>query len=200
MQVDDGLAARGGKEEGAVFLVVHEEVLGEDCRAERVLEDVERLLEVRITVGIVHAELVAGEVILGGDVKEAGDVVGFRVAGEGVGAPAAGIHPLHAIAGCVYVDGDEDGVGYAVGGGNPVDAVHAFLQGDVFGLCDDELCVVATGNEALDNGSGDFAVVAPFHKGAVGRGFTFGVDAVAGVKEYFLHHNCLILNVFRWDN
>ena len=71
MQVDDSLATRGGKEEGAVFLVVHEEVLGEDCRAERVLEDIERLFEVRIAVGVVHAELVAGEVILGRDVKEA---------------------------------------------------------------------------------------------------------------------------------
>ncbi len=138
--------------------------------------------------------------ILGGDVEEAGDVVGLRVAGEGVGAPAAGVHPLRAIAGCIDVDGDEDGVGYAVGGGNPVDAVHAFLQGDIFGLSDDKLCVVATGNEALDNGSGNLAVVAPFHEGAVGRGFTFGVDAVAGVKEYFLHHNDLTLNVFWWNN
>ena len=200
MQVYDGLATFGGEKEGAVFLVVHEEILGEDCRAERVLEDVERLLEVRITVGVVHAELVAGEVILGGDVEEAGDVVGFRVAGEGVGAPAAGVHPFHAVAGCVDVDGDEDGVGYAVGGGNPVDAVHAFLQGDIFGLSDDELCVVAPGDEALDDSSGNFAVVAPFHEGAVGRGFTFGVDAMSGIEEYFLHHNSLILNVFRWNN
>lgn len=91
VQVDDGLATLGGEEEGAVFLVVHEEVLGEDCRAERVLEDVEGGLEVRITVGIVHAELVSGEVILGGDIEETGDVVGFRVAGEGVGAPATGV-------------------------------------------------------------------------------------------------------------
>lgn len=66
MQVNDGLATFGGEEEGAVFLVVHEEILGEDCRAERVLEDVERLLEVWIAVGIVHAKLVAGKVILGG--------------------------------------------------------------------------------------------------------------------------------------
>lgn len=95
------------------------------------------------------------------------------------------------------MDGDEDGVGYAVGGGNSVDAVHSFLQGDVFGLGDDKFCVVAPGNVALDNCSGDLAVVAPFHEGAVGRGFTFGVDAVAGVKEYFLHHNNLTLKVFR---
>ena len=65
MQVDDGLATLGGEEEGTVFLVVYEESLGQDCRAERVLEDVEGRLEVRITVGIVHAELVAWEVILG---------------------------------------------------------------------------------------------------------------------------------------
>ena len=62
VQVNDGLTTLGGEEEGAVFLVVHEEILGEDCRAERVFEDVEGGLEVRITVGIVHTELVAGEV------------------------------------------------------------------------------------------------------------------------------------------
>lgn len=93
----------------------------------------------------------------------------IRCGREGVGAPAAGVHPLHAIAGCIDVDGDEDGVGYAIGDGNSVDAVHSFLQGDVFGLGDDKFCLVAPGNVALDNCSGDLAVVAPFHEGAVGR-------------------------------
>lgn len=50
-QVDDGLATFSGEEEGAVFLLVDEEIFGEDCRAERMLEDVERLLKVRIAVG-----------------------------------------------------------------------------------------------------------------------------------------------------
>ena len=50
VKVDDSLAAFGREEEGAVFLVVHEQVLGQDCRAERVLEDVEGGLEVRISV------------------------------------------------------------------------------------------------------------------------------------------------------
>lgn len=64
MQVDDGLATFGGEGGGAVFLVVHEEILGEDCRAERVLENVKRGLDVRITVGIIPAELMAGEVFV----------------------------------------------------------------------------------------------------------------------------------------
>ena len=52
----------------------------------------------------------AGEVILGGDVEEAGDIVGFRVAGEGVGTLAAGVHPLRAVAGCVDVDAHFNGL------------------------------------------------------------------------------------------
>lgn len=64
VQVDDGLATLGREEGSAVFLVVHEEILGQDCWAERVLKDIERGLEVRITVGIVQAELVAREVFV----------------------------------------------------------------------------------------------------------------------------------------
>ena len=52
VQVDDGLATFGGEEEGTVFLVVHEEVLGQDCRAERVLKNVEGGLEVRDRDGV----------------------------------------------------------------------------------------------------------------------------------------------------
>lgn len=153
MQVDNGLASCGRQQEPTILLVVHEQILGQNRRAKRMLQQIERRLNIRVAVGIVHAELVAGEVILGGDVEEAGDVVGFRVAGEGVSAPAAGVHPLRTVAGCIDVDGDENGVGYAVDVGNPVDTVYAFLEGDIFGLSDDKLCVVASGNEALDNGS-----------------------------------------------
>lgn len=48
MQVDDCLAALGGQQESAVFLVVHEEILHENSRAEGVLEDVEEGLEVGV--------------------------------------------------------------------------------------------------------------------------------------------------------
>ena len=44
------------------------------------------------------------------------------MAGEGVGAPAAGVHPLHAVTGCVDVDGDEIGVGSS--GGLNINLLH----------------------------------------------------------------------------
>ena len=134
MQVDDGLAALGGEQEAAILLVVHEQILGQNRRAKGMLKHIERGLDIRVTVGIVCADLLPGQVLLRSEVQTIGDVVRLAVAREGVGAPAAGIHPLEAITGCIDVDGEEQGFGYAVLTGNPVDSVHALLQRDVLQL------------------------------------------------------------------
>ena len=93
MQVDDGLAPLGRQQEPAILLVVHEQILSENCRAERVLQHIERRFDIRITVGIVRADLLPGQVLLRSQVQTIGNVVGFRVPREGVGAPAAGGGP-----------------------------------------------------------------------------------------------------------
>ena len=74
----DGSFAGSGEEELAVFLVVHEEILRKDGRAHCVPEDVERGLEVGISVGKVCANLVAGKMLLGGFVQAVGQPVVLR--------------------------------------------------------------------------------------------------------------------------
>ena len=66
MEVNKGLLAFLAEEEGAVLVVVHEEVFGEDGGAAGVAEKVEVFLEVRITVGVVGTETVAWEMELRG--------------------------------------------------------------------------------------------------------------------------------------
>ena len=131
MQVDDGMAPFGREQEPAILLVVHEQILSENCRAERVLQHVECGLDIRVTVGIVRADLLTGQVLLRSKVQTIGNIVRLRVPREGEGAPAAGIHSLRAVTGSIDVDGKEQGFGYAVPAGNLVDLVHALLQRDV---------------------------------------------------------------------
>lgn len=61
VQGDDGPAAFVGLQEETVVGVVVEEILGEGCSAEGVLQDEEIAFPVGIPVGIVFPELVPGE-------------------------------------------------------------------------------------------------------------------------------------------
>ena len=70
------------------------------------LQDVERLLDIRVAVGIVRTQFEAREVELGGFVEAGGQFVGEAVSLVGVAAPAGGVVPFLAVDGGVYVDGD----------------------------------------------------------------------------------------------
>lgn len=107
MESYDCTAAGIGEKEGAVFAIVHKQVFGQNGRRERVLQDVERGLDVGIAVGEIHPELVAGKVLLCRLVEIAGDVIGFGVSRVGEGAPAASVHPLVAHSCGIDVDGDQ---------------------------------------------------------------------------------------------
>ena len=74
------------------------------------LQNVERLFIVRITVAVVGAQPVAGKVSLGGFVQAGSQLVGLSVPGESVGAPARVAVPHSAAAGCINVDADDKGV------------------------------------------------------------------------------------------
>ena len=113
--VDDGLFACVALEVGEVSLIVQEEVFCEDGEA----------------VGAA-----------GGLVEAGGEGVGESVAFGGIAGPAGGGVPAGAVAGGVDVDGDEEDVGFAVGGAVGVGAADAFLQGDVV-FRNQELGVVA---------------------------------------------------------
>ena len=60
--VDDGLFAGSALQMLEVRMIVHEEVLCEDCGAEGVAEDVEVFFPVRVVVGIVCSDALAWEV------------------------------------------------------------------------------------------------------------------------------------------
>ena len=61
MEIDDGLGAFSGLQEGYVVFIILEEILGEDGRAAGVAEDVEVALDIRITIRVVFTEPMAGE-------------------------------------------------------------------------------------------------------------------------------------------
>lgn len=151
------------------------------------LQDVERFLEVRITVAVVGTESVAGKVSLGGFVQAGGQLVGLCVPGECVGEPAGGVVPHTAAAGCIDVDADNEGVvGFVtVADGHTVDAPAAFLQGYVLLLGHDERCVVTTALQMLHDGASNQAVVLVLPEASVGRAFARGFDPVAVVYQDF---------------
>lgn len=104
VEVDDGLRASVGFEEGKVFEIVHKEVFCQDCRAEGVTEDVVVFFEVGVCVSLVFSDFVAGEVFLGCGVETGGESVGFGVSFCRVCAPASCGHPPAAVSCCVDVD------------------------------------------------------------------------------------------------
>ena len=89
---------------------------------------------------------------LGGFVQTGSQLVGLCVPGESVSAPASGVVPHSAAAGCIDVDADDEGVvGFVtVADGHTIDAPAAFLQGDVLLLGHDERCIVTMALEMLD--------------------------------------------------
>lgn len=116
------------------------------------LQDVERFLEVGITVRVIGPEPVAGKVPLGGFVHAGSQLVGLCVSGESVGTPAGGAMPHSAAAGGIDVDADHERVvGFvAVTNRYPADPAAALFEGDVFLFGHDERCGVTTALEMLD--------------------------------------------------
>ena len=89
---------------------------------------------------------------LGGFVQTGSQLVGLCVPGESVSAPASGVVPHTAAAGCIDVDANDKGVvGFVtMADGHTIDVPAAFLQGDVLLLGCDEGCIVASELEMLD--------------------------------------------------
>lgn len=147
------------------------------------LQDVEWLFIVGITVAVVSTEPVAGKVSLGGFVQAGSQLVGLCVPWESVGTPASSTVPHTAAAGCIDVDADDKGVVglVAVADGYTVDASAAFLQGDVLIFGHDKGGIVATTLQMLHDGASNQAVVLVLPEASVGRAFARGFDPVAVV-------------------
>ena len=115
MGVDDGLFAGSALEEFQVLWIVHEEVFGEDCGAERVAEDVEVFFPVGVVVGVVCSDASVWEVLFCSFVEAFGDTVRGCLAFAGVAGPSGCIEPFCAVSCSIDVDADEDDVGFAEG-------------------------------------------------------------------------------------
>ena len=119
-------AAFVGLKEEAVVGVVVEEILRQGCCTKRILQDVEVGFPLGISVGVVFPELVPGKPERSGAVEAIGQMVTGRLATGGVASPAAGVHPLLAVAGSVGVDGDQADIAFAQ---LPAPGVHSLGAG-----------------------------------------------------------------------
>lgn len=172
-------------QKGQVFLVVHEEVFGDDGGTAGVAEDVKVGFEVGIAIAVVLAEFVAGKIEGGGFIEAVGKSVTCGLATGGVGAPTAGVHPPGAVAGGVDVDGDEaDVVGSELGAAF-VDTANALRERDVVFFGDEEFGVVAAVLEVEGDGGGNLSRVEVFAEATVRRALARGVKAMAVVEEDF---------------
>ena len=84
-----------------------EKILRQGGTAEGVLQDVEVAFPVGITVRVVLPELVSEEPKRCGSVQAIGNLVAGRLTTRGVAGPAAGVHPLLAVARSVGVYGNK---------------------------------------------------------------------------------------------
>lgn len=96
------------------------------------LQDVERIFIVGITVAVVGTEPVAGKMSLGGFVQAGSQLVGLSVRLHFPRAPARSAVPHTAAAGRIDVDTDDEGVvGFVtVANGYTIDAPASFFEGD----------------------------------------------------------------------
>lgn len=193
VEVDNGLAPSGGFEEAEVFGVVVEEALREGGSAAGAGKDGEAGLKVGVAIGVVFPDLVSGEVEFGCLVEAVCQPVASSLAFGGVTAPAPGVHPLPAVAGCVGVDGDQADVAAAQLAAPGIDALDAGAEGDVVFFGNEDGGVVAGESELFCYRCRYVAVEAVFLEAAVGAAFARGVAPVAGVEKDF---HCAVFRNF----
>lgn len=186
---DDGFLAFFGFQEGKVVGIVVEKILSEDGSCIGVPEQVDILLKVRISIGVVGADALTGKIFPGSFVETVGQFVGKRVPLAGVGTPAAGFHPLGAVAGCVGVDADERGVldGKTDLAGHAVGAVCSVRQREVGFLGIEDLDIVAAKAKMLRYSVPDDTIELVLPESSVRRAFAGGVDSVPGIENDFVH-------------
>lgn len=186
---DDGFLAFFGFQEVKVVRIVEEKIFREDGRCVSIPKQVEVLFQIRISVGIVGADALAGKIFPGSFVETVGQLVGKRVSLAGIGAPSAGFHPLGAVAGCVGVDADDghvldrktDLAGHVVGAGCSV------WQREVGFLRIENLDIVAAKTKVLRHSVPDDTVELVLPESSVRRAFAGGVDSVPGIENDFVH-------------
>ena len=186
---DNGFLAFFGFQEGKVLDIVVEKILREDGSCIGIPEQVKILLKVRISVGIVGADALAGKIFPGSFVETVGQLVGKSVSLTSVGAPSAGFHPMGTVAGCIGMNADERGVldGKTDLAGHAVGAVCSVRQREVGFLGIEDLDIVAAKTKVLRHSVPDDTVELVLPESSVRRAFAGGVDSVTGIKNDFMH-------------
>ena len=183
VEIDDGLGAFSGLQEGYVVFIILEEILGEDGRAAGVAQHVEVALDIRITIRVVFTEPVAGEPVFGGLVEGCCEAVCRGLSRGGVAAPSAGIHPFTAVSCRIDVKGDEEYLVFAHFLTECVDPVAALGEGDIVQLRNQEPGIEAQGDQVFLNLFCEEASVCVFAEEAVRAPLAGGFLAVAIVEE-----------------
>lgn len=132
VEIDNGGLATLGEEEGAVAVRIHKEILDQNARGQSVAQDVEFGFKVRVTVGVVGDETLAGQVESGSIIQAGGQFISFGVAASGVCGPAGDIVPAVAHTGGVAVNGNEYDIVFTHGMAEGVDTAATLRQGYVF--------------------------------------------------------------------
>ena len=145
------------------------------------LEDVERSLEVRITIGPVHTNTMSREIPLSRFVQTERQFVGKAVVIVGVGTPTCRITPFVAFASRINVYAYKDSIlhrsSYLTS--KLVGPVDTLLKGDVVFFRDKQLCIVTSALKVHNNCSGYFTVVLVLPEATIRRAFARGFDPVA---------------------
>ena len=185
MQIDDSLLAVCGEKKLVVSTRIHEEVLHKDSRRKRVAEDVKVGLQIRIAIGVVGAEALAGEVELCCFIQACGEGIGPGVAPRGVGAPAGGIVPAVATASGIGVDGDEDDIVLAQKSANLIDTPASFGQWDIGEFWHEQLGIVAKVGQGRNYPGSNQPVPGLFPKDAIGAALTRSLGTVTVINKDF---------------
>ena len=186
---DDGFLAFFGFQEGKVVGIVVEKILCEDGSCIGITEQVEILLKVRISIGVVGADALTGKIFPGSFVETVGQFVGKCVPLAGIGAPSAGFHPMGTVAGCIGMNADERGVldGKTDLAGHVVGAGCSVRQREVGFLRIENLDIVAAKTKVLRHSVPDDTVELVLPESSVRRAFAGGVDSVPGIENDFVH-------------
>ena len=151
-------------------------------------EDVEVLLDVGISVGVVFPDAVAGQLGLRSFVEAGGQDIGLRLANSRKAAPAAGIVPIFAIAGSIDVERDQEDMVGAELLADLIDALAALGEGNVFTLRNQELDIKTQGCQLLPDAKDEVTVVGIFTEVPIRATFARRVDTMAIIEEDL--HSC----------
>ena len=151
-------------------------------------ENVEVLLDVRISISIIFPDIVSRELGLRRLVQTSCQTIRASFPDGCEATPASGVHPLLAIACSIDVNGDENYLTSPKSLAELIDATTALLQGNVFSFGYEEPAVQPQLLEPFADTKGEVSVVGVLAEMSVRAAFAGRVKAVAIVEKY--DHNC----------